>query len=88
MTEDDLGYYYGRSDAIGELANEAGIELLSALRKFAQFHSPHEGIAVIEEEYIELRAHVHANTGHSPEARAEAIQIAAMALRYALDLCE
>jgi hypothetical protein len=31
--------------------------------------------------------HVKANTGTSEDARAEAIQIAAMALRFALDLC-
>jgi len=63
-------------------------ELESALAKFPPLNSPHEGKAVIEEELDELWQHVKANTGRSPEARREAIQIAAMALRYALDLCD
>lgn len=62
-------------------------ELRSALGKFASFSSPHEGKAVIEEELDELWEHVKANTGRSPAARREAIQTAAMALRYAYDLC-
>lgn len=61
-------------------------ELLAAMVRFAPMHSPHEGIAVIEEEYIELRKHVHENTGRGPGARAEAIQLAAMAIRYVADL--
>ncbi len=51
-------------------------------------HSPHEGWAVIREEMDELWEHVRANTGRSAEARHEACQIAAMAVRYMLDLTE
>lgn len=76
-----------RREAVGELANAAGIELLRALDKFPRFNSPHEGWAVIFEELHELWDHVKANTGTREDARDEAIQIAAMALRYALDLC-
>lgn len=61
-------------------------EVESARAKFADFNSPHEGYAVIREELDELWDHCKANTGRSVEAREEAIQIAAMALRYALDL--
>lgn len=61
-------------------------ELRNALIVFPSFNSPHEGKAVIEEELDELWEHVKANTGGSPEAIKEAIQIAAMACRYALDL--
>ena len=65
-----------------------GDELYSALRKFPAFNSPHEGKAVIEEELDELWDHVKQNTGRSRSAQDEAIQTAAMALRYVYDLSE
>jgi hypothetical protein len=68
------------------LLDELVGELEGALGRFPSFNSPHEGKAVIEEELDELWEHVKANTGRSPEARKEAVQVAAMALRYVLDL--
>lgn len=65
-----------------------GDELLRAFDKFPAFNSPHEGKAVIEEELEELWDHCKANTGRSREARQEAIQVAAMAVRYFIDLRE
>lgn len=62
-------------------------ELERAVAKFPAFSSPHEGKAVIEEELEELWEHVKKNTGRGLYAREEAIQVAAMALRYAVDLC-
>lgn len=73
---------------VGELAAEVLAELAEARQRFAPMHSPHEGISVIHEEFRELREHVYAETGRSAEARAEAIQLAAMAMRYALELTE
>lgn len=70
------------------VAVEAGRELERAVEKFGPMASPHEGWAVIREEMDELWDHVKANTGRSPEARQEAIQVAAMALRYVWDLCD
>jgi hypothetical protein len=70
------------------IALTARDELLRACRRFERMHSPHEAIAVIHEEFRELRRHVYGNTGRSPEAMVEAIQLAAMALRYVLDLAE
>ena len=68
---------------------ELADELDRAMTRHAPMHSPHEGWAVIREELEpELWEHVVGNTGRSPEARAEALQIAAMGLRYILDLCE
>jgi len=61
--------------------------LVAARYRHAPMHSPHEGISVIREEVDELWEHVRADTGRSADARKEAIQIAAMGLRYALDLC-
>ena len=74
-------------DEIALLAAYAEAELRAALTHFAPFNSPHEGKAVIEEELDELWEHVKANSGQTEAARIEAIQIAAMALRYAHDLC-
>lgn len=70
------------------LGQEAAAELARAMHKFGPMASPHEGWAVIHEEMDELWNHVKANTGRSSEARVEAIQIAAMALRYVADLCD
>jgi hypothetical protein len=68
------------------VVREVARELTDALDRFGSFTSPHEGWAVIREELDELWSHVIANTGRSPEARQEAIQVAAMGLRYAMDL--
>lgn len=65
-----------------------GWELGKARRRFARFNSPHEGWAVIREELDELWDHVKDNTGDGGDAFTEAIQVAAMALRYAYDLSE
>lgn len=72
---------------MAQAADAALAELVRATGKFARFNSPHEGWAVIREELDELWEHVKANTGQSPDAGFEAIQVAAMALRYAYDLC-
>lgn len=66
---------------------EVGLELARAMGKFGPMASPHEGWAVIREELDELWEHVKKDTGRGLYAREEAIQIAAMALRYAVDLC-
>jgi hypothetical protein len=70
------------------LLDGAGHELSRALERFDSFNSPHEGWAVIREELDELWDHVKANTGQGLDAHDEAMQIAAMALRYAHDLAE
>lgn len=62
-------------------------ELLRAMTKHAPMHSAHEGHSVIREELDELWDHVKVDTGHTAEARKEAMQVAAMGLRYALDIC-
>lgn len=61
-------------------------ELHKAMTKHAPMHSAHEGHSVIREELDELWEHVRADTGHTPAARKEALQVAAMGLRYALDV--
>jgi len=62
------------------------LALERSVAKHAPMHSPHEGHSVIREEFEELWEHVKADTGHTREAYREALQLAAMAVRYALDL--
>lgn len=61
-------------------------ELEAAQALFHPMASAHEGIAVIREEYLELERHVFGDTGRSPEAIEEAVQLAAMAMRYVVDI--
>lgn len=69
---------------------EVRIELDRATRKNSTFNSPHEGYAVILEEMDELKQHVWMKTKNRNirEMRAEARQVAAMALRFMLDCCD
>ena len=60
-------------------------ELRRATDKFSKFNSPHEGYAVLKEEVDELWDAIKDNA--SPQRqREEAIQVAAMAIRYILDV--
>lgn len=61
-------------------------ELLSAMSKHRSMASAHEGHSVIREELDELWDHVKADTGQGADARKEALQVAAMGVRYALDV--
>jgi hypothetical protein len=61
-------------------------ELQKAMAKHRAMISPHEGRSVIREECDELWSHVMADTGDSLEARKEALQVAAMGVRYACDV--
>lgn len=73
-------------ERIEPLLNEVRAELLRALDQKGPMASPHEGWAVILEEVDELWEHVRADTGRTVGARHEATQIAAMGVRYMLDL--
>lgn len=74
------------TEGFEQLLWDVEVELSNALTRFASFNSGHEGWAVIREEVDELWEEVKANRSSSAEARTEAIQIAAMALRYVLDV--
>ena len=74
-------------------------ELAKARAKFGAMTSAHEGIAIIEEEFIELRNEVFWGPTDGSDApghvarrvammRAEAVQLAAMALRFIEDVCD
>lgn len=59
-------------------------EIGRAIQKFPAFNSPHEGYAVILEELDELFEAIRAN--ERQQARAEAVQVAAMAIRFLIDI--
>ena len=60
--------------------------LHDATDKHGPMASPHEGYAVILEELEELWEEIRGDRGRWPKARTEAAQVAAMALRYLIDL--
>lgn len=60
------------------------LEIDRAMRKFPAFKSRHEGYAVILEELDELWQEI--KHGSPERAREEATQVAAMALRFLVDL--
>ncbi len=75
------------SDAIG-LATE---ELIRASRKFGPFNSAHEGWAIILEEMDELWDEVkrqHDDPVRPANMKKEATHVAAMAIRFLMDVCE
>ncbi|MBB4287977.1 hypothetical protein [Roseospira goensis] len=73
-----------RTRALEDVAAEAE----RAATKHRPMAGAHEGWAVIKEELDELWEHVRADTGRSAAARREAVQIAAMAIRYITDVTE
>lgn len=65
------------------------VEYLRAASKFPSFNSAHEGWAVIKEELDELWEVVRENQatlGRNERLKKEAIQVAAMAMRFVIDL--
>lgn len=68
------------------IQKEVDQELAKATKKFAIFNSAHEGFSVIKEEVDELWHEV--KHGTVKRQRAEAIQVAAMALRFIRDVCD
>lgn len=82
--------YRSQHSKLNDAAHSAQSECWDALEKFPAFNSAHEGYAVILEEldelWMEIKAH---QRNRSNEAmRREAIQVAAMALRFIMECCE
>lgn len=64
-------------------------ELAAAQLNWPAFNSAHEGFAVLKEEMDELWEHVKTNQKKRDlfAMRMEAVQVAAMACRFALEVC-
>jgi len=62
-------------------------EYKQAIQTNPAFHSPHEGLAVIEDQFEDLKRQVFMpRSGRSTdEMRKEAVQIATMAIRFIVD---
>lgn len=75
--------------AVSQLIQDVGFELDQAIRNWPPFNSAHEGYAVLAEEMDELWDHVKTNQRKRdlPKMQQEAIQVAAMAIRFALEVC-
>lgn len=69
---------------------DARDEALSAAKKHAPMSSAHEGYAVMLEEVDELWEHVKTNPKRRDMSamRQEAVQVAAMAIRFVVDICD
>lgn len=81
-----MGYLQGFDDC--DAANEAVRELRKARDNFESFNSAHEGFAVLKEEVDELWDEVKNRKASKARMRKEAIQVAAMALRFIEDVCD
>ena len=75
--------------AISEALAEVEAEVRRGEANWPPMNSAHEAYAVLAEEVDELWAHVKTNQKRRDLAamRAEAIQVAAMAVRFARDVC-
>lgn len=71
-------------------AVDACAEVERAKKQWPEFNSAHEGFAVLAEEFDELKAHVWTNQKKRDLSamKREAIQVAAMALRFATEVCD
>lgn len=74
---------------VDKVFSDVRAELQAAQRSYPPMHSAHEGWAVIREELDELWAEVRVKDDHRDVAkmRREAVQVAAMAVRFILDVC-
>jgi hypothetical protein len=70
------------------ISEEAQDELDRATAKFGPFASAHEGYSVLLEEMDELWDEVKTKNRSIPKMREEAIQVAAMAMRFVMDICD
>jgi len=69
------------------MAEEVKQEIDRTEEAYGPFHSLHEGLAVLREEYQELEHEIfwgHRESGNTDGVRQEAIQVAAMAMRLAM----
>lgn len=75
---------------LNEVLAEVGAEVARAEALWPPMNSAHEGYAVILEELDELKDHVWLKQSHRvvDDMRKEAIEVAAMAIRFVRDVCD
>jgi NTP pyrophosphatase (non-canonical NTP hydrolase) len=73
-----------RLAAMDQVFDDISEELTRTIKKFKPFNSSHEGYAVLKEEVDELWDAI--KTNNLENARTEAVQVAAMAIRYIMDV--
>ena len=75
---------------LNKAVSELYDELERALKSYPPFNTQHEGYAVIKEELDELWEEIRKKptVRSKKRMREEAIQVAAMGIRFALDICE
>jgi len=67
--------------------NDSAEELNRAIRLHPPMRGPHEGYALILEELEELWEEIKRKTIDRDRMRREAVQVAAMAMRFVADVC-
>ena len=73
---------------IDDALEQVRLELLGAYENFPDMRSAHEGAAIVEEEFLEFRDAAFWPHKHIPGSdEVEARQLAAMAVRYMVDVC-
>lgn len=68
---------------------EVQAEVIVAQDNWPAFNSAHEGFGVLHEEFDELKAHIWTKQKNRnlTAMRIEALQVAAMAVRFAMEVC-
>ena len=78
------------ADAVAQAISDTYDEVSEATKNWPPFNSAHEAYAVLLEEVDELKEHVwtHQRARNLEAMRKEAIQVAAMAIRFATEVCD
>ncbi len=86
MSENQEKSFYPLRETMAAVENE----LVTAMANWPAWNSAHEGYAVMAEEFDELWDHVKTNQKKRDlvKMKKEAIQVAAMAIRFALTVCD
>lgn len=73
---------------IGDVLDLVWSELETAQATHPPFNSFHEGYSIMNEEVFEMWMEVIKKNPDKAKLKAEAVQVAAMACRFAIELCE